>query len=78
MLARHIIQEYPDYYGYFAVKEFPYRKHKFVNRNPLINLVAGIDGLKTGYIKESGYGIVASAKQEGRRLIAVLNGCATA
>jgi len=78
MLARHVIQEYPDYYGYFALKEFPYRKHKFINRNPLMNLVVGIDGLKTGYIKESGYGIVASAKQEGRRLIAVLNGCATA
>ncbi|HEU0063151.1 MAG TPA: D-alanyl-D-alanine carboxypeptidase family protein [Hyphomicrobiaceae bacterium] len=78
LLARHIIQDYPDYYGYFALKEFPYRKHKFTNRNPLINLVAGIDGLKTGFIKESGYGIVASAKQEGRRLIAVLNGCSTA
>ena len=60
------------------MKEFPYRKHKFINRNPLLNLVAGIDGLKTGFIKESGYGIVASAKQDGRRLIAVLNGCATA
>jgi D-alanyl-D-alanine carboxypeptidase (penicillin-binding protein 5/6) len=78
LLARHIIQVYPDYYGYFAVKEFPYRKHKFINRNPLLNLVAGIDGLKTGFIKESGYGMVASAKQDGRRLIAVLNGCATA
>ena len=78
ILARYIIQEYPDYYGYFAVKEFPYRKHKFINRNPLLNLVAGIDGLKTGFIKESGYGIVASAKQEGRRLIAVVNGCGTA
>ena len=77
LLARHIIQEYPDYYGYFALKEFPYRKHKFINRNPLMTLVAGIDGLKTGYIKESGYGIVASAKQDGRRLIAVLNGCTT-
>ncbi len=77
-LARYIIQEYPDYYGYFAVKEFPYRKHKFINRNPLLNVVAGIDGLKTGFIKESGYGIVASAKQDNRRLIAVLNGCATA
>ena len=77
LLARHIIQEYPDYYGYFAVKEFNYRKHKFVNRNPLLNIVAGIDGLKTGFIKEAGYGIVASAKQDNRRLIAVLNGCAT-
>jgi D-alanyl-D-alanine carboxypeptidase (penicillin-binding protein 5/6) len=78
LLARHVIQVYPDYYGYFALKEFPYRKHKFTNRNPLLNLVAGVDGLKTGFIKESGYGIVASAKQEGRRLIAVLNGCGSA
>jgi serine-type D-Ala-D-Ala carboxypeptidase (penicillin-binding protein 5/6) len=78
LMARHIIQEYPDYYGYFALKDFPYRKHKFINRNPLLNLVAGTDGLKTGFIKESGYGIVASAKQENRRLIAVLNGCSTA
>jgi serine-type D-Ala-D-Ala carboxypeptidase (penicillin-binding protein 5/6) len=78
LLARHIIQEYPDYYGYFALKEFPYRKHKFTNRNPLLNVVAGIDGLKTGFIKEAGYGITASAKQNNRRLIAVLNGCATA
>jgi D-alanyl-D-alanine carboxypeptidase (penicillin-binding protein 5/6) len=78
MLARHIIREYPQYYGYFAEKEFLYRKHKFINRNPLLNVVAGVDGLKTGFIKESGYGIVASAKQEDRRLIAVLNGCATA
>jgi D-alanyl-D-alanine carboxypeptidase (penicillin-binding protein 5/6) len=61
-----------------TARELPYRKHKFINRNPLLNLVAGIDGLKTGFIKESGYGMVASAKQDGRRLIAVLNGCATA
>ena len=78
LLARHIIKDYPEYYGYFALKEFHYRKHKFINRNPLIGLVAGVDGLKTGFIKESGYGIVASAKQEGRRLIAVVNGCNTA
>ena len=78
LLARHIIQVYPDFYGYFSLKEFLFRKHKFINRNPLLNLVAGIDGLKTGFIKESGYGIVASAKQDGRRLIAVLNGCTTA
>ena len=77
-LARHIIREYPDYYQMFALKDFTYRKHKFVNRNPLLNVVAGVDGLKTGFIKESGYGMVASAKQENRRLIVVVNGLPTA
>jgi len=78
MLARHIILTYPDYYALFALKEFNYRKHKFVNRNPLLGLVPGVDGLKTGFIKESGYGLVASAKQDERRLIVVVTGLAKA
>jgi serine-type D-Ala-D-Ala carboxypeptidase (penicillin-binding protein 5/6) len=78
MLARHIIRTYPDLYQLFALKEFQYRTHKFHNRNPLLNLVPGVDGLKTGFIKEAGYGIVASAKQDNRRLIVVVNGCSTA
>jgi D-alanyl-D-alanine carboxypeptidase (penicillin-binding protein 5/6) len=78
ILARHIIKTYPEYYPLFAIKEFDYRKHKFFNRNPLLNLVPGVDGLKTGFIKESGYGMVASAKQDDRRLIAVVNGLSTA
>jgi serine-type D-Ala-D-Ala carboxypeptidase (penicillin-binding protein 5/6) len=78
MLARHIIKTYPDYYQLFSLKDFAYRKHKFINRNPLLGLVAGVDGLKTGHIKESGHGIVASAKQDNRRLIVVVNGLATA
>jgi serine-type D-Ala-D-Ala carboxypeptidase (penicillin-binding protein 5/6) len=78
MLAAHLIREYPEQYKMFAMREFPYRKHKFINRNPLLNLVAGVDGLKTGFIKEAGYGMVASAKQDNRRLIAVVLGLATA
>jgi D-alanyl-D-alanine carboxypeptidase (penicillin-binding protein 5/6) len=78
MLARHIIREYPDFYQLFAMREFTYRKHRFINRNPLLNLVPGVDGLKTGFIKEAGYGMVASAKQDNRRLIAVVNGLSTA
>lgn len=74
MLARHIIREYPDYYPYFSQKEYKYRKHNFINRNPLIESYIGADGLKTGYVKASGYGIVASARQRDRRLIVVLNG----
>lgn len=77
-LARFLISEYPDRYPVFAQREFRYRKHRFFNRNPLLSLDIGADGLKTGYIKEAGYGIVASAIQDGRRLIAVVNGLETA
>lgn len=76
-LARHIIREYPDLYPQFATREFRYRTHKFANRNPLIAAGIGVDGMKTGYIKESGYGMVATAVQNERRLIAVVNGFAT-
>ena len=78
LLARHIIAEYPDFYSLFAMREFNYRHHKFHNRNPLLGWIAGVDGLKTGFISQSGYGIVASAKQDSRRLIIAINGAATA
>jgi serine-type D-Ala-D-Ala carboxypeptidase (penicillin-binding protein 5/6) len=78
LLARHIITAYPDSYAYFGLKEFNYRKHRFTNRNPLLNLVTGVDGLMPGFTKEAGYGMVASAKQDNRRLIAVVNGLTTA
>ena len=74
ILARHIITEYPDQYARFSQRELVYRKHKFLNRNPLLGSGLGIDGMKTGHIKQSGFGIVASAKQDNRRLILVING----
>ncbi|MBV1695552.1 MAG: D-alanyl-D-alanine carboxypeptidase [Hyphomicrobiales bacterium] len=77
ILARHLIVEYPEHYAIFGQREFNYRRHKFINRNPLLGLVEGVDGLKTGFLKEAGYGLVASAKQGNRRLIAVVNGAAT-
>jgi len=73
-LAIHVIKEYPEYYHYFSQKEYKYRKHTFYNRNPLVYDGIGVDGLKTGYIKASGYGLVASAKQRGQRLVVVVNG----
>jgi len=72
-----IIRDYPEHYPMFAQREFNYRQHKFHNRNPLLGAVAGVDGLKTGYVKESGYGIVASAKVDNRRLIMAIGGAAT-
>ncbi len=78
VLARHIIKTYPEFYPAFSQKDFRYRKHRFINRNPLLGGDRGVDGLKTGYIKEAGYGLVASAKQGDRRVIAVVNGLPTA
>jgi D-alanyl-D-alanine carboxypeptidase (penicillin-binding protein 5/6) len=75
LMARHIIQEYPSYFPLFSQKEFRYRHHRFINRNPLLFLDPTVDGFKTGFIKESGYGMVVSARRDGRRLIAVISGC---
>ena len=78
LVARYIIQNYPEHYPLFSEREFRYRKHRFFNRNPLLTLDIGVDGLKTGYIKEAGYGLVASAKQDGRRVILAINGMESA
>lgn len=75
-LATYLIREYPEQYKVFAQREFAYRKHKFYNRNPLLSLDIGVDGLKTGHTSEAGYGLVASAVRDGRRLVAVVMGLA--
>lgn len=77
-LARFLMREYPDHFALFGQKEFNYRKHRFINRNPLLFQDIGADGMKTGFISEAGYGMVATARQDGRRLIAVVNGLASA
>jgi serine-type D-Ala-D-Ala carboxypeptidase (penicillin-binding protein 5/6) len=74
MLARHIILDYPEFYKLFGEKEFTWNKIRQQNRNPLLNSMEGADGLKTGYTKEGGYGLVGSAVQNGTRLIVVVNG----
>ena len=76
-LGKFLIVTYPEYYPWFGEKKFKYRRYNFYNRNPLIFLDIGADGLKTGSLKESGHGMVASAVQKGRRLIAVVNGLKT-
>lgn len=73
-LARHIIQTYPDLYAIFAEPEFTWNKITQTNRNPLLADGIGVDGLKTGFVKESGYGITASAVRNEQRLIVVLMG----
>jgi serine-type D-Ala-D-Ala carboxypeptidase (penicillin-binding protein 5/6) len=74
-LAQHIIRTYPDFYKIYGEREFTYNKIRQYNRNPLLGW--GADGLKTGFTKESGYGLVASANQNGMRLIVVVMGAKT-
>jgi D-alanyl-D-alanine carboxypeptidase (penicillin-binding protein 5/6) len=77
-LSRHIIREYPVYYRYFSEKEYTVvdRKNKITqpNRDLVLNMLPGADGLKTGHTDLAGYGITSSAKRGDQRLILVLNG----
>lgn len=85
MLAKYIIDEYPDIYPMFATKRFEFNDTKTdwcrdwtkthtMNYNRLLFSMPGADGLKTGHTDDGGYGVVASAKIGGRRLIGVING----
>jgi D-alanyl-D-alanine carboxypeptidase (penicillin-binding protein 5/6) len=80
ILTQHLIEDFPEYYPVFAETEFNYKDrapdNRF-NRNPLLTLGIGADGLKTGHTSEAGYGLVGSAKQGNRRIIFVITGLAT-
>ena len=73
-LARYLIREFPEYYPIFSIPEFTWNKIKQPNRNSLIELGIGVDGLKTGHIEAVGYGSVVSTEEGARRLVAVLQG----
>ncbi len=77
LLSRRLIKQFPQYYQYFAMTEFAFDNrvpsNRF-NRNPLLNLDIGADGLKTGHTDEAGYGIVASAVRGERRVIIMITG----
>ncbi len=72
--AATLIKTFPNYYPIFSESEFTWNKIRQLNRNSLLELGVGVDGLKTGHTEESGYGEVVSAPNDGRRLIAVLHG----
>ena len=76
-LATRLITEFPEYYGYFRMEEFAWDnrapQNRF-NRNPLLKLGIGADGLKTGHTVEAGYGLVGSALQGNRRVVFVVTG----
>ncbi len=77
LVATRLIEEFPEYYGYFGMEEFAYdgrapQNHR--NRNPILGRIEGADGLKTGHTSEAGYGLVGSARQGNRRIVFVLSG----
>jgi D-alanyl-D-alanine carboxypeptidase (penicillin-binding protein 5/6) len=78
LLAAYIIREYPDFYHYFNEKEFTWNKIRQLNRNPVVTLEFGADGLKAADIADGGFGLIGSALQDGERLIVVMYGVKTA
>ena len=80
ILGKRLIEDFPDYYPIFAETEFNYQDRAPANsrnRNPLLELGVGADGLKTGHTQEAGYGLVGSAKQGDRRIIFAITGLAS-
>lgn len=73
-LSMHLWRDYPDYYKYFSEQDFTWNKITQRNRNPLLAMDIGADGLKTGYTEDSGYAIVGSVNRDGRRIFAALSG----
>jgi len=80
VLATRLIEDFPEYYGYFALEEYDFDgrspSNRF-NRNPVLGLDMGADGLKTGHTMEAGYGLVGSAMQGDRRIVFVFSGLET-
>lgn len=76
-LARHIWKTYPEFYPLFAQSEYKWNNINQQNKNPLIKLGIGADGLASGYAEEAGFGIVASAAGDGKRLFLAMSGLAT-
>lgn len=77
-LTQHIIASYPEYFRWYGQADFTWNKIRQQNRNPLLALNIGADGMKTGYTEEAGYGLVGTAVQKGMRLIVVVNGLKSA
>jgi D-alanyl-D-alanine carboxypeptidase (penicillin-binding protein 5/6) len=76
-LARHIHSTYPEYFHFYSQEGFEWNKIFQRNRNPLLKLNIGVDGMKTGYTEESGYAIVATIQQNGTRLFLAMSGLKT-
>lgn len=77
ILARRYIEDHSEGLASHSLKEFEHQGIRQQNRNTLLRKNIGVDGLMTGYLKESGYDLVSTAKRDGQRMIAVVMGCDT-
>lgn len=77
IMARAMIENFPDYFKLFSETEFTFSNIKQMNRNPLLYRKIGADGLKTGHTEAAGYGLIGTAVQDGRRVLMVVNGLAS-
>lgn len=73
-LAKMIIDDYPEYYDWYSQDSYTWGEYTQANRNPLLGTMDGADGLKTGHLSVSGYGLTASAVRDGQRRTIVING----
>ena len=73
-LSNLLITDFPDYYPYFAERSFTWNSIIQYNRNNILRMDLGVDGLKTGYTSKSGYGVIVSSEKNGRRLIGIVTG----
>lgn len=67
-------EHFPEYYDYFSARSFSYRKTRYGNHNKLLGQVRGVDGIKTGYTRASGFNLVSSVRADGRSIVAVVMG----
>lgn len=74
ILGRAIQQHFPQRYKYFATRKFVYRGRHYRNHNKLLGRVKGVDGIKTGYTRASGFNLVSSVRSRGRHIVAVVMG----
>ncbi len=74
LLGRALQDRFPQYYGYFSTSRFSWGKKKYRNTNRLLGAVRGVDGIKTGYTRASGFNLVTSVDRDGRKIVAVVMG----
>ena len=67
-------EHYPQYYDYFSTRSFTYGRQRMANHNRLLGRVKGVDGIKTGYTRASGFNLVSSVADGNRRIVAVVMG----
>ena len=78
ILARALRADFPEYFHYFATEQFQWGRRQFRNHNNLLGNYSGVNGIKTGYTRASGFNLTASAERDGKRVIAVVMGGRTA